>query len=156
RGVQPMAVALPAALVASAVKAASAPSSRVVALTEGVLRAMFLSKLKGLLAAVLAVAVLGAGAGVLTYAPRAAEPPAKVEAPAEAKKAEPGPAPDTRALRATLLALEKKAWEAMQKRDFRALDRLTAEDYVAILDDGTRWTRTDLAKVLDDVHVKDY
>jgi RNA polymerase sigma factor (sigma-70 family) len=74
---QHAAAAAPAALVSSTVQAATAfaagqaaaglVSASVASLTEGVLRAMFLTKVKITAAALLALAVLGTGAGLWTH-----------------------------------------------------------------------------------------
>jgi RNA polymerase sigma factor (sigma-70 family) len=77
---------LPAALVSTALRAAllgggaraaaaGAVSAQAAALTEGVLHAMLLTKVKGVAAVVLALAVVGAGGGTLSY--QAAAGPAK-------------------------------------------------------------------------------
>ncbi|HZY83733.1 MAG TPA: sigma-70 family RNA polymerase sigma factor [Gemmataceae bacterium] len=77
---------VPAALVSTALRAAllgggaraaaaGAVSAPAAALTEGVLQAMLLTKVKGVAAVVLALAVVGGGGGTLTY--RAAAGPAK-------------------------------------------------------------------------------
>lgn len=85
----------PGTLVASTAKAAlaSAPqalaagliSTNVAALTEGVLRAMWMTKLKAVSGVVLAVALAGAGAGAFTYGVVADGPPAAVGAKEESK-----------------------------------------------------------------------
>jgi RNA polymerase sigma factor (sigma-70 family) len=84
----------PPALVASTIKAASllaagraagVISAKVAALTEGMVKAMFVTKIKGVLAVVLVVAAL-AGAAGLIYQTQAGEPPmAKEEQPAAKK-----------------------------------------------------------------------
>jgi thiol-disulfide isomerase/thioredoxin len=76
-------VHVPASLVASTINAtstvsmgatqASVVSTKVAALTEGVLTSMFLNKLKSAMACCLAVCVLTAGAGLAAYLPLAAE-----------------------------------------------------------------------------------
>jgi RNA polymerase sigma factor (sigma-70 family) len=86
----------PGTLVASTAKAAalvSAPqalaagliSTNVAALTEGVLRAMWMTKLKAVSGVVLAVALAGAGAGAFTYGVAADGPPAASGAKEESK-----------------------------------------------------------------------
>jgi RNA polymerase sigma factor (sigma-70 family) len=95
------------ALVASTIKAASllaagqaagVVSAKVAALTEGVMKAMFATKLNGVLAAVLAIAAV-AGATGLIYQTQAAEQPRDsnkvVQAPKAADKEVPAPAPAT-------------------------------------------------------------
>jgi RNA polymerase sigma factor (sigma-70 family) len=58
-------------------------SGQAVILMEGVLRAMFMDKMKTALAVVLALAVIGAGVGLWTYRPATADSP-------DRKKGEPG------------------------------------------------------------------
>src|SRR5262245_4695377 len=68
---------IPAALVTATTKSAVVPgvaSAHVAALTEGVIQAMWLTKLKTAAAIVLAAAVLGTGTGVLWNQPAAADP----------------------------------------------------------------------------------
>jgi RNA polymerase sigma factor (sigma-70 family) len=62
-------MALRAALLGGGARAAAAGavSAQAAALTEGVLQAMLLTKVKGVAAVVLALAVVGAGGGTLTY-----------------------------------------------------------------------------------------
>jgi RNA polymerase sigma factor (sigma-70 family) len=86
---------VPTSVVSSTIKAASlfaagqaaataVVSAKVAALTEGVLKTMLLTKLKIASAVLLAVAVLGGGAGALLRQTQAAEPmkaPARVEQP---------------------------------------------------------------------------
>lgn len=75
---------------AGQVEAARMVSTNVAALTEGVLRAMFITKLKTAAAVLLAVALAGTGAGVLTYRSAAGQPgPSSGARPDEAP-----PAPD--------------------------------------------------------------
>jgi uncharacterized protein (TIGR02246 family) len=64
--------------------AAGMISARTAALTEGVMKAMLLSKLKAAMAMVLALAITGVGVGHLLLQTRAAEPP-------EARQADEGP-----------------------------------------------------------------
>lgn len=71
-------------LVAQAAKVAliGTASGSITTLTEGVLQAMYVNKVKVTLAAVLMLVALG-GAGVYAYYLRAQEPPAKRENPAQ-------------------------------------------------------------------------
>jgi RNA polymerase sigma factor (sigma-70 family) len=94
RAEQATAAGVPAALVAAAVRSAApaattAVPASVAALTEGVLRAMFLSKVRILTALVLGLAVVTAGLGALTYRTLAAEEP---QAPAGAGQPPPAKA----------------------------------------------------------------
>jgi RNA polymerase sigma factor (sigma-70 family) len=93
----PLSAAVPAGLLGGTFQAAmafaaghvagqGAISASVLTLSNGVLRAMFLTKLKVVTAAVLAVAVV-AGAGGVAWYGTAAEPPAKAGKPKEDKDA---------------------------------------------------------------------
>lgn len=55
-----------------------------------------------------------------------------------------------------LLALETNVWEATKNRDFATLRKLCAEDYVAILSDGSRLTLAEICLVLPFVEIKRY
>jgi RNA polymerase sigma factor (sigma-70 family) len=76
-------------------------STRVTALTEGVLKAMLLTRLKIAAAVLLAVVVVAAGAGVVFLPARAAEPPRppKAEPPAAQREGEPAAEPRPVAVR---------------------------------------------------------
>src|SRR5207249_2177692 len=63
-----------AMLVAAGPAAAGVISANAAALTEGVLRTMFMTKVKTVLAGFLAVGVIGSGAGLITYHGLAAGP----------------------------------------------------------------------------------
>ncbi|MCI0455813.1 MAG: sigma-70 family RNA polymerase sigma factor [Gemmataceae bacterium] len=108
------AASVPTALVSSTVKAASllaagsaaatgGVSTTVAALTEGVVKAMLLTKLKVLTTVLLAVALLGSGGGLLTYRTLRAEPKDAKPAgpPAAAAPGEEKPKPDKEALQGT-------------------------------------------------------
>jgi RNA polymerase sigma factor (sigma-70 family) len=86
------AASVPACLAASTVKAAALVaagqaatagvfSAKVVALSEGVLKAMLLTKLRAVTAVVVAVSLLGLGAAAGLYPSRAGEPPAEAADP---------------------------------------------------------------------------
>jgi RNA polymerase sigma factor (sigma-70 family) len=75
---------------ARAVLAGAAPAP-VVALAEGVVRAMFFTRIKTVVLAVLAVAALGTGGGMLAYRTLAKEPSGNPPAAQEAKMPDPAP-----------------------------------------------------------------
>jgi uncharacterized protein (TIGR03067 family) len=90
------AVSAPPALVASTIKAArllaagqsaGVVSAKLAAITDGVVQTMFVTKIKNVLAAMLVVAALASGVGMI-YQTQAAEPP-----PGAPKKAEEKPVP---------------------------------------------------------------
>jgi RNA polymerase sigma factor (sigma-70 family) len=95
----PTALAAITARVAAVVAAGAAPdgivSAPVAALTEGVLKAMFLTKLKNTATFLLALAVVGTGAGMLRHALQAGETADQVARPAAERPGtdkRPGPA----------------------------------------------------------------
>jgi RNA polymerase sigma factor (sigma-70 family) len=81
-GTIPVALSVPPSLVSSTIKAASqfaagqVAAAGVAALTEGVLRAMMVTKLKAAAVAFVAVVLLAFGAGLLGYRPAAGQQPA--------------------------------------------------------------------------------
>ncbi len=116
-------------------------STDVAALTEGVLKAMFVTKLKSITLALVAVVFLILTAGVLTHELSAGDGPA-----ADAAKG---------SLRDTLLILDKQFWEASSKHDLDTLKRLIADDYHGIGHDGTRWNKTGLLQQMSEVRTGD-
>ena len=89
----------PPALVASTIKAASllaagqaagVVSAKVAALTEGVVKAMFVTKIKSVLAVVLVVAALAGAAGLIYQTQAGEQPKAKEEQPAAKKDQKTG------------------------------------------------------------------
>jgi RNA polymerase sigma factor (sigma-70 family) len=100
-------------------------SAKAAALTEGMLKTMLLNKLKVALAVLLAIGALGIGASGLPYRTAAAEPPSP-----ESKSAARGQ--DDGNLKETVLALEKRIWEAYSKQDVGAFKNLLADDFVCI------------------------
>jgi RNA polymerase sigma factor (sigma-70 family) len=119
---------VPAALVSTALRAAllgggaraaaaGALSAQAAALTEGVLQAMLLTKVKGVAAAVLALAVVGAGGGAITY--RAAAGPAKNGGTARlaARAAEDQAAQQILALKRENAELKERLAEMQRQRE---------------------------------------
>jgi RNA polymerase sigma factor (sigma-70 family) len=102
---------------------AAVVSARVLTLTEGVLHAMFVTRLKIVVVVVLAIA-LCAGAGVLGYRTLAAEPPAADRAdrnkpPARAdddKKAKVEAADKMRRLLAARVDAAREEWDVLRKQ----------------------------------------
>jgi RNA polymerase sigma factor (sigma-70 family) len=113
----PLAAATVQAATAVAVgqAAAGAVSAPVAALTEGVLKTMVLSRLKVLLAVLVAVSVLGLGAGLLPR-PALAEKPVPAPAPAAGKGPAPGRAPD-KAQQALFRQLQSVRWTLLWEPD---------------------------------------
>jgi RNA polymerase sigma factor (sigma-70 family) len=130
---------LPAPLLAGAGKAGTdgAVPSGVVALAEGVMRSMFLSKLPTAAALLLAFVVVSSGAGFLARA-ALAEPPRTEER--GGKSADPRP--DN--LKNTLLALDRVLWEAGAKGDPEPAQNLYAEEFVGWSKDGRSTKKSNL------------
>jgi RNA polymerase sigma factor (sigma-70 family) len=148
--------AVPPTLVHPTVKAAAAfaagnaaaipIASGVAVLTERVLHAMLWTKVKAVVAVVLAIVLV---IGVV-FLGRAGEPGAKGTASPNVTAAESGN------LRDRLLALEKQALQACKTQDADAVRRLSAKDLMLVLDDGTRLSRKELLKLIPDFRVKHY
>jgi RNA polymerase sigma factor (sigma-70 family) len=119
------ATAQAASLFAAGPAAAGAVSAKVAALTEGVLKAMQLTKLKIAATVALVVGALGVGASALPYRTAAAEPP-----PPGSKSAVP--VQDQGNLKETVLALEKRIWEGHAKQDVDTFKSLLADDFVGM------------------------
>jgi Skp family chaperone for outer membrane proteins len=139
------AAAVPGVLVRTAVRAAvlaasgkalaGVVSTEVVALTEGVVRAMLVTKVKVAVAVVLGVALLGGGGGALTYRTVAGEPGAAAGDPAPvAQKARTAPAGEER-LKGLL---EQKEKEIHELRDRMAALEAELRDKTRLLEDRAR------------------
>jgi RNA polymerase sigma factor (sigma-70 family) len=109
-------------------------STQVAALTEGVLKSMSPSKLKVAVVILLAIGALGIGASVLPHRTVAAEAPAPVSRSAVARQ-------DESNLKETVLALEKRIWEAHTKQDVDAFKSLLADDFVGTDIRGGSYTK---------------
>jgi RNA polymerase sigma factor (sigma-70 family) len=137
--------AVPTSVVSNAIQAASVCaagqaaatsviSTKVAALTEGVLKSMLLSKLKAAVVLILAFAALGIGASALPYRTMADEPPPRASKSALPKE-------DQANLKETVLALEKRIWEAHTKQDVDAFKNLLADDFVGTDVRGNSYTK---------------
>jgi RNA polymerase sigma factor (sigma-70 family) len=125
---------------------AAAPAE-VITLAEGVLRAMFIAKLKIASVALLAAVILGGGlawVGQQTWASSAGQ--------------SANPVADTKAdeLVDTLFTMEKQGWEATRRKDAASLRKVHADDFVAILADGSRLTRDEYFAVFPLFEIKSY
>jgi RNA polymerase sigma factor (sigma-70 family) len=100
--------------------ATGAISAKVAALMEGVLKGMLLTKLKIAVVAFLVIAALGTGVSALTRETLAAGPKSASASQDEGNFKE------------TVLALEKRIWEAYTKQDVDAFKNLLADDFVCI------------------------
>jgi RNA polymerase sigma factor (sigma-70 family) len=149
-----LSAAVPAELIKATASAArgfvggqAVASAEVTALAKGVLQAMFLDQFKLATMALLAAALLGVGLAWLgqpTWASGTRE------------EADPAAPARTEQLLDTLLALEKRSWEASKRKDVARLREITAEDYVAILPEGSRLTRDEMFALLPLCDIKRY
>jgi ketosteroid isomerase-like protein len=105
--------------------AAGVISAQVAALTEGVLKAMSMTKVKIVAAFLLALLVVGAGAGVLSHAAQGQPRPG-----GEFQSVQPATAKEDH-LKNTLLALDKALWDAVAKGEPAAVQKLYADDFVS-------------------------
>jgi hypothetical protein len=105
--------------------AAGLISAKAAALTEGVLKSMLLSKLKVAVVVLLGIGVLGIGATALPHAIVAADAPSAVPKSAV-------PSQDDGNLKETVLALEKRIWDAHNKHDVDTFKNLLADDYLGL------------------------
>jgi RNA polymerase sigma factor (sigma-70 family) len=122
---------VPRALLLSTVKAATAGvvPGRAAALAEGVLKAMFLTRLR--LSAALLVMILALACGVGALAQRGLAW-ARPGAPAPAAKA---PAKQDH-LKNTLVALDRVLWDAFARHDPEPAEKLMAAEFVGFSNDG--------------------
>jgi RNA polymerase sigma factor (sigma-70 family) len=141
-----VASAVPASVVASTIKATilfatgqaatGAISANVAALAEGVLKGMLLTKLKIAVTTFLVIAALGAGVGALPRETLEADP-----APGPAKSARHSQ--DEGNLKETVLALQKRIWEANAKQDVNAMKNLLADDFAGLDKNGGPFNKGD-------------
>jgi RNA polymerase sigma factor (sigma-70 family) len=133
--------------------AAGLISAKAAALTEGVLRAMFLNKLKGVLVAlVLVVVVLARGSGYLSPTRAEGQKP-ELTIPL---KTDGNKKPADEDFNKTILALEAKMWQAVMKFDTDALKQIYADDYVAFSERGRsdKAANVEVSKRLGDINFK--
>jgi RNA polymerase sigma factor (sigma-70 family) len=150
---------VPLSVVSSTVKAASLfaagqtaavglISAKAAALTEGVLKTMLLSKLKVAVAVLLAIGALGIGASALPYGTVAAEPPSTVSKSAVSTQ-------DQGNLKETVLALEKRTWEAHTTQDVNTFKNLLADDFAGTDVRGDSYTKAGVLDYVSKVRVVD-
>jgi hypothetical protein len=107
-----------ATLVAAGQETAAACSLRVATLTEGVVKAMFVNKLKAALTVCLVAGLVLLGS-VFSYGTKAAD-----------RNPAPLPPPSEDRLADTLILLDKQWWEAASKHDVDTLSKILADDWV--------------------------
>jgi hypothetical protein len=121
-------------------------SAPVAALAEGVIKAMFLTKLKSATVVLAVVAVLGLGASRVAYRAGAEEGPNAARSIlvgfSQADAGKQSSSKEDEALKNTLLALEKQNFEACVKQDLDAYRKCYTEDLVAFSMDN-RYTLED-------------
>jgi RNA polymerase sigma factor (sigma-70 family) len=126
----PVAGHVPPSLIQSTLSAAvGGPSPAVANLSNGVLRAMWIHKLRTAVVLVVAVTGVGLGAGFAWHSHVAAEPRIP-PAPTDGKKAADH-------LTNTLLALDQHLWEASAKGDWQERAKFLADDMVSVSVRGT-------------------
>ena len=112
--------------------AAGAVSAKVAALTEGVLRAMFLHKIKNVMAVLVLIAAVGTGASGLLQ-----------RTEGQAPRHDSSPKRDAGNLKETVLALQKRIWEANAKQDVTAMKNLLADDFAGLDKNGNPFDKGD-------------
>jgi RNA polymerase sigma factor (sigma-70 family) len=103
--------------------------AEVVALTEGVLQAMSLNKLRSAICVSLVLAAIGLAASGLAHRTQAADHPESLSPPAILGQHDSN-------LKETVLALEKRIWEAYKAQDRAAFQSLLADDFEGVNKQG--------------------
>jgi RNA polymerase sigma factor (sigma-70 family) len=140
-------------LAAGQVVAAGGISAKVITLTEGVLKAMFLNKLTGVLGVPILVAAVLLGGGGYLLTSHAQEKVTELTIPlkvVDKKK------PADEDFNKTILALEAKMWEAVRNFDADALEKLYADDLICFSERGRsdKAANVEVAKRLGDTNIK--
>jgi RNA polymerase sigma factor (sigma-70 family) len=137
-------------------------SAKVVALTEGVLQAMFLNKLRSVLCVLVLLATLGLAASGLAPRTQAADPPSSKRlhrgtilpldeslSPSATRKQESN-------LKETVLALEKRILEAYKAQDRAAFQSLLADDFQGVNPRGYRFDKAGELKYVSNFRTTEY
>jgi RNA polymerase sigma factor (sigma-70 family) len=126
-------------------------SAKVVALTEGVLQAMFLKKLRSAIFVFLLLATMGLAAGGLAHRTQAADRREPLPPSATRKQADNN-------LKETVLALEKRIWEAYKAQDRAAFQSLLADDFEGVSPDhpGNAYDKAGELKYVSSFRVTEY
>ncbi len=109
-------------------------SGKVAALTEGVLQVMFLNKLRSATCVLLMLATIGLAASGLAHWTQAADHPASLS-PSDIRKQ------DDSNLKETVLALEKRIFEAYKAQDRAAFQSLLSDDFEGVNPLGYRYDK---------------
>jgi RNA polymerase sigma factor (sigma-70 family) len=142
-----------ARLLAAGHVAAGVISTKVATLTEGVLKAMLLSKLTGVLVVPVLVAAVLLGGGSYLLTTHAQE---KVTGLVIPLQAEDKKKPADEDFNKTILALEAKMWEAVRNFDADALEKIYADDFIAYSERGRsdKAANVEVARRLGDTNIK--
>jgi RNA polymerase sigma factor (sigma-70 family) len=124
-------------------------STNVVALTEGVLQAMFLNKLRSAGCVLLLLATIGLAARGLVPRTQAADPPESLSPSALRKQ-------DDNNLQETVLALEKRIFEAYKAQDRAAFQSLLADDFEGVNPRGYRIDKAGELKYVSNFRTTEY
>jgi RNA polymerase sigma factor (sigma-70 family) len=138
---------VPASVMSSTIKAAGlfatgqatatgVISAKVAGLTEGVLKEMFLHKIKSVVALLLVLAAVGMGASGLIQKTQAQPSPPDSSKAGRVKQ-------DEGNLKETVLALQKRIWEANAKQDVTAMKNLLAHDFAGLDKHGNPFDKGD-------------
>jgi hypothetical protein len=149
-------------------------SAKVVALTEGVLQAMFLNKLRSAICVVLMLATIGLAASGLAHRTQAADPPESLPPSASREQddldrgvaavGQPLGSPSRSAIRKqddsnlkeTVLALEKRILEAYKAQDRAAFQSLLADDFEGVNKRGYPFDKAGELKYVSNFCVTEY
>jgi RNA polymerase sigma factor (sigma-70 family) len=124
-------------------------STKVVALTEGVLQAMFLNRLRSAICVLLMLATLGLAANGLAHRTQAADHP-RSPSPSAIRKQ------DNSNLKETVLALEKRIWEAYKAQDRAAFRSLLADDFEGVNKEGILFDKAGELKYVSNFGATEY
>jgi hypothetical protein len=123
-----------ASLLAAGQATAGLISVKVAALREGVLQVMFLNKLRSAICVLLMLASIGLAASGLAHWTQAADPPEPLSPSAIRKQ-------DDNNLKETVLALERRIFEAYKAQDRAAFQSLLADDFWGVNLRGYRFDK---------------
>jgi RNA polymerase sigma factor (sigma-70 family) len=124
-------------------------SARVSVLTQGVLQSMLMRKLKSAAGLVL-LAGLAIGTATLTHQSSSADP--EVDARPRSVQANK----DQGNLKETVLALEKRVWDALKTQDRKVFKNLVADDFVGLDLSGRHYNKADTLQFVSNVRVPEY
>jgi hypothetical protein len=109
-------------------------TAKVAALTEGVVKAMLIHKSKSVVAVMVVIAAVGMCALGLLHRTQAKAPPP------DSSRASP-PRRDQGNIKETVLALQKRIWEANARQDVNAMKNLLADDFTGLDKNGNPFNK---------------